>query len=232
MGLSRERVLRTAVKIADERGIGSLTMRRLADELGAEAMSLYYHVANKEGILDGVVDVVASEINDAVGTVDAPSGNADWKKVVRQRILTARQVFLRHPWAPHVFATRTNTSPAVLRYHDGLVGILHGAGFSYDLIHHALHALGSRALGFTQELFDPGNGTPGDGTLGNGTPGDEPDPAMAAMAGQLPNLASMLAVVAHDDPDSTLGWCDDQFEFEFGLDLILDGLDRLREAGE
>jgi hypothetical protein len=86
-------------------------------------------------------------------------------------------------------------------------------GFSHDLGHHALHALGSRALGFSQELFDPG---PGDG---------EPP---AEMVAAFPHLTAMLAEVAHDDPDSTLGWCDDQTEFEFGLDLILDGLDRLR----
>jgi hypothetical protein len=92
-------------------------------------------------------------------------------------------------------------------------------GFSYDLIHHALHALGSRALGFTQELFDPGTGS-----------GGEADAALEGMAGQLPYLVGMMAEIAHDDPDTTLGWCDDQTEFEFGLDLILDGLDPMRET--
>jgi AcrR family transcriptional regulator len=97
--LSRERVLRAAVKHADEHGIASLTMRRLAEELGAEAMSLYYHVANKEDLLDGVVDLVASEINDVVDRIDVPSRGAGWKKAVRQRILSAREIFLRHPVA-------------------------------------------------------------------------------------------------------------------------------------
>jgi AcrR family transcriptional regulator len=220
ISLSRERVLRAAVKVADERGIEALTMRRLAEDLGAEAMSLYYHVANKEDILDGVVDVIATEINNVVGQIDVPAKGADWKKAVRQRILSAREVFLRHPWAPRVFETRTNTSPAVLQYHDALIGLMRDGGFSYDLIHHALHALGSRALGFTQELFDPGDGAGG----------EEAAAAMENMASQLPNLVGMLMEVAHDDPDSTLGWCDDQTEFEFGLDLILDGLDRLRET--
>jgi AcrR family transcriptional regulator len=216
--LSRERVLLAAVKLADEGGLGSLTMRRLAEALGAEAMSLYYHVANKEEVLDGIVEVVAGEINEAVDRIDLPSQGAAWQKAVRQRILTARQVLLRHRWAPSVFETRTNANPAVLRYLDGLLGLMRDGGFSYDLGHQALHALGSRALGFTQEMFVPGDGAPA-----------EPDPAMfEQMAEQLPHLAGMMMEVAHDDPDSTLGWCDDQAEFEFGLDLILDGLDRLR----
>ncbi len=218
--LSTERVLRAAVNVADEGGIGSLTMRRLAEVLGAEAMSLYYHVADKEEVLDGIVDVVAREINEVVDQIDVPSKGADWKKAVRQRILSAREVLLRHPWAPGVFETRTNTSPAVLQYFDALLGLMRDGGFTYDLAHHALHALGSRALGFTQELFDPGDEA-----------GDEQAPGMLeSMADQLPNLVGMMMEVAHDDPDSTLGWCDDQTEFEFGLDLILDGLDRTRET--
>jgi len=103
----------------------------------------------------------------------------------------------------------------VLLYYDGLLRLMRDGGFSYDLIHHALHALGSRALGFSQELFDPG--------------ADQPADVPPDMAAQLPNLVGMMAEIAHDDPESTLGWCDDQTEFEFGLDVILDGLDRLRE---
>jgi len=218
--LSRERVLRAAVNVADEGGIESLTMRRLAEELGAEAMSLYYHVADKDAVLDGMVDVVAREINEVVDQIDVPSVGAAWKNAVRQRILSAREVLLRHRWAPGVFETRTNTSPAVVQYFDALLGLMRDGGFSYDLAHHALHALGSRALGFTQELFDPGDEA-----------GDEEATAMLeSMANQLPHLVGMMMEVAHDDPDSTLGWCDDQTEFEFGLDLILDGLDRMRET--
>jgi AcrR family transcriptional regulator len=213
-------VLRAAVKLADEGGIASLTMRRLAEVLGAEAMSLYYHVANKEEVLDGIADAIATEINDVVGQIDLPSKGADWKKAVRQRILSAREVMLRHPWAPAVFESRTNLSPALMQYFDGLIALMRDGGFSYDLIHHAGHALGSRAFGFTQELFDPGDDA-GD---------DEAKAMLESMAAQLPNLVGMLMEVAHDDPDSTLGWCDDQTEFEFGLDLILDGLDRMRET--
>jgi AcrR family transcriptional regulator len=212
--LSRERVLRTAVELADAEGVEAVTMRRLARALDAEAMSLYHHVRNKDDVLDGVVDLIVGEINEAVGKIDAPAPGAAWKRAARERILTARSIFLRHPWAPSVFASRTAVGFEVVRYHDRLVGLLHEGGFSYDLAHHALHALGSRALGFAQELFDPGDADPG-----------EVPPEMAAA---VPNLVGMLAEVAHDDPESTLGWCDDQFEFEFGLDLILDGLDRLR----
>ncbi|MEV6334997.1 TetR/AcrR family transcriptional regulator C-terminal domain-containing protein [Nocardia vinacea] len=218
--LSRTRVLSTAIGVADKSGIEALTMRRLAELLGVEAMSLYHHVANKEDVLDGVVDVIVGEINQVVADIDIPAVGAAWKQAVRQRILSAREVLLRHPWAPGVFQTRTNTSQAVLHYYDGLLGLMREGGFSYDQTHHAMHVLGSRALGFTQELFDPGDG-PMDA---------EAMAALDGMAEALPNLVGMLREVAHDDPDSTLGWCDDQFEFEFALDLILDGLDRLRET--
>jgi len=233
--LSRDRVLRAAVRVADEGGLESLTMRRVAEELGAEAMSLYYHVAKKEDILDGLVDVIAAEINDAVETLPEPSGGTGWKTAIRRRILSAREVFLRHPWAPGVFEERAGASPAVLRYYDGLVGLMRDGGFSYDLIHHALHALGSRALGFSQEPFAPGDGpggpdSPGgSGGLGGGAGAAAPPPDVEQMAAQFPHLAGMMAEIVHDDPDSTLGWCDDQAEFEFGLDLILDGLDGMRQ---
>lgn len=219
--LSRERVLQAAVSLADEAGIESLTMRRLAEELGVEAMSLYYHVANKEAILDGVVDVIVGEINEAVAAIDAPSAADDWKKAMRMRILAAREVLLRHRWAPEVIEERTNMSPQIILYFEGTLEIFHMGGFSYDLAHHAMHALGSRALGFTQELFEPDESTAQE---------DTPDAMLEAMADQLPHLVGMLSAIAHDDPESTLGWCDDQAEFLFGLDLILDGLDRLRAA--
>jgi AcrR family transcriptional regulator len=217
--LSRERVLRAAIKIADQSGIESLTMRRLAEELGAEAMSLYYHVGGKEDLLDGIADAIVTEINDVVSMIDVPSAGANWRTAVRRRILSAREVWLRHPWAPRVLETRTSTSLAVLLYHDGLLKLMRDGGFSYDQIHHALHALGSRALGFSQELFDPSGGTSNEETAD----------VLGSMADQIPHLVAMFMEVAHDDPGSTLGWCDDQTEFEFGLDLILDGLDKMRK---
>jgi AcrR family transcriptional regulator len=212
--LSRDRVLAAAVELADEGGIEAVTMRRLAQQLGVEAMSLYYHVANKDEVLDGMIDAVMTELNAAVAAAETDS---DWKSDIRGHILTAREVLLRHRWAPGVLESRINMSPSVMQYFDSIGSRFMAAGFSMDLTHHAMHALGSRALGFTQELFDSGDDEESD---------PEADAAMfEQMAEQFPFLAEMARQVSHDD-DSTLGWCDDQFEFEFGLDLILDGLDR------
>ncbi len=211
--LSRERVLTAAVALADREGIEAVTMRKLAQEVGVEAMSLYYHVANKEEVLDGMVEVLVDEINDLVGDVETDAG---WKQTMRNRILTARKVMLEHRWAPAVIESRTHIGLPVMRYFDSVLALFRAGGFSYDLAHHSLHALGSRALGFTQELFDPGDAA-----------GDDAEVDFEAMATQIPSLVEMLTEIAHDDPDSTLGWCDDQTEFEFGLDLILDGLERL-----
>lgn len=213
--LTRDRVLRTAVDVADTAGIDALTIRRLAERLGVEPMSLYYHVANKEAILDGIVDLVFQEIEEAVGGFAVAETDAEWKATLRARILAARSVMLRHPWAPGVMDTRAGLGLTQARYVDAVVGTLRSGGLSFDLIHHAMHALGSRAYGFSQEL---GEGEDGDDSADSG--------ALEQMAAHVPHLAEMLSVVRHDDPDSTLGWCDDQFEFEFGLDIILDGLER------
>ena len=215
--LSRERVLQAAIDLADAEGIDALTMRRLAQALGVEAMSLYYHVANKEALLDGVVDTLILEIEEEMGGFTVPASR-EWVPVLRGRILSARTVMLRHPWAPAVIETRTNMPPSLVRYFDSILGILIEGGFSYDIGHHAMHALGSRALGFTQELFAPDDPAQDDESMA----------MLAELAPQLPYLVQMMEEVAHDDPDTTLGWCDDQSEFEFGLDLLLDGLDRLR----
>ncbi len=211
-------MLQAAIDLADEEGIGALTMRRLAETLGVEAMSLYYHVANKEALLDGMVDVIAGEMNEAVGSIDSPEPEDDWKTAMRMRILTAREVLFRHRWAPKVIEERTSIRPQVILYFEGALEIMRRGGFSNDLAHHAMHALGSRAFGFTQELFDP------DEQAGDENVSDE---MLEAMADQLPYLSAMLLEIKHDGPEDTLGWCDDQTEFLFGLDLILDGLDRL-----
>jgi AcrR family transcriptional regulator len=215
--LTRERVVRAAIALADESGIESLSMRKLGHALGVEAMSLYNHVANKEEILDGMVDVLVSEINDAVTASDSSSG--DWKAVMRRRILTAREILLRHRWAPGVMESRTNMSMPMLGYYDSVIGILGDAGFSIDLIHHTLHVLGSRILGFTQELYEDS---------------EDLDPGalemfIQQMAGTYPHLTEMARQISHDE-ETTMRGCDDQFEFEFALDLILDGLERLRAA--
>ncbi|HSJ35923.1 MAG TPA: TetR/AcrR family transcriptional regulator C-terminal domain-containing protein [Acidimicrobiia bacterium] len=214
--LSREKVLAGAVDLAERDGLEGVTMRNPASELGVEAMSLYSHLANKEELLDGMVELVMEEINRSVESVVTDSPD-EWKSTMRERILTARRVMLAHPWAPTLFETRATMTPPVIAYFEAILGLFRLGGFSYDLAHHSMHALGSRALGFTQELFQPGN--------------DEAEEASAemleAMAAQFPHLTGMIAAVAHDEPDATLGWCDDQSEFEFGLDLLLDGLERL-----
>ncbi len=216
--LSRERVFRSAVDLVDAEGLGALTMRRLAEVLGVEAMSLYHHVSNKEGVLDGIVEVIVGEMLDAVSHLDTARAEADWVGVMRERVLAAREVLLRHPWAPEVIESRRAMIPAVVHYYEGVLAILRRGGFSYDLAHHALHALGSRVLGFTQELFEPDTAE-----------GDEAnEETFRQLAEQLPNLVGMLSSVSHDGEDTTLGWCDDQTEFEFGLDVLLDGLERAR----
>ena len=219
--LSRERVMRAAVDVADAEGISAVSMRRIGQELGVEAMSLYNHVAGKDALLDAMVEHVAAEVNAAVADLDSPDPARDWQGALRARALAARTVMLRHKWVPSVLETRTTMSLDVVRYFDGVVGILRAGGFSHDLTHHSLHALGSRVLGFTQELFDPGDAAADDAS----------EEMLAAMAAEVPHLVEMLSQVAHDDgPDATLGWCDDQTEFEFGLDVVLDGLERRRAS--
>lgn len=210
--LSRERVLQAAVELADRGGIEALSMRKLGQELDVEAMALYRHVRNKDDILDGIVDVI-------VGEIDAPEPGDDWQSALRQKIVAARQVMLRHPWAPRVIEERTSLGPAVLGYVDTVLGIMRGGGFSLDLAHHALHVMSSRILGFNQDLFDDGGEV-------------DPTPEAAAilsrsMADRWPHITELAMAASHD---GGLGRCDDDVEFYFGLDLILDGLERLRDA--
>jgi AcrR family transcriptional regulator len=216
--LNRERVLAAAVELADREGIDALSMRRLGQELGVEAMALYNHVANKDDLLNGMADAVVGEVDLADGT------DGDWKTTARNRILAARRVMRRHPWASAVIASRTEASPVVMRYMDSMAGIMLGGGFSPDLLHHAFHTLGSRVLGFTQELFDDSNN--------NVMSPDTQELMIRQMAQAYPNITEILKQVAHDEASIVGSGCDDQFEFEFAVDVILDGLEtlRLREA--
>ena len=143
----RDRVLRAAVNLADTDGIEALSMRRLADDLGVVPMALYKHVAHKEELLDGMINIVVSEI-------DPPDRETDWKSAVRKRILSAREALLRHPWASRVLEARANPTPDVLAYMDSMIALFTENGFSISLTHHLMHAIGSRVLGFTQELFN------------------------------------------------------------------------------
>lgn len=206
--LSRERVLRAAVAFADGAGTDAISMRKLAQELGVVPMALYKHVANKDELLDGMVDLVVGEIG--------PPGAGEWRLTMRAHILAARRVLLRHPWAAGVIQSRTSPTPAVLGHLDSMARLFRTGGFSVALTHHAMHAMGSRLLGFSQELFDD-------------TAAD-PDPALLQqLARAYPHIAELAGAVGHDAA-STVGNCDDQAEFEFALDLLLDGLDRLRSA--
>ena len=209
--LSRERILGTAMALADEGGVESLSMRKIALELGVVPMALYKHVANKDELLDGMVD-------DVVGEIDPPLADADWKTTIRERVLSARRALLRHPWASQVIESRTDPTPTVIGYMDAMIGIFRAGGFSIDLTHHAMHALGSRLLGFSQELFDDSSG---DGA-------EIEELQHQWMAERYPHITEMVAAISHDDESVVGSGCDDQFEFEFALDLTLDGLERLR----
>lgn len=215
--LNRERVLTAAVVLADEAGLESLSMRRLAQELGVVPMALYKHIANKEELLDGMVDVL-------VGEIDPPDPDAGWKNAVRLRVLSARRSLLRHPWARQVLESRTTRTPAVLGYMDSFIGMFLAGGFSVDLTHHVMHALGSRMWGFTQELFDDPAG---------GVPADLPPETQAAMlqemARRYPNILQVARAANHDDGSVVSQGCDDQFEFEFALDLLLGGFERFHQ---
>ncbi|MCW2833126.1 MAG: TetR family transcriptional regulator, partial [Nocardioides sp.] len=214
--LNRERVLLAAVSLADAIGIEALSMRRLAEELQVVPMALYKHVANKEELLDGMVEVIITEIG-------APESDADWKPAVRKRVLSARRALARHPWARRVIESRTTQTPAVLEYMNSFAGMFLTGGFSADLAHHVMHALGGRMWGFTQELFvDP---------RATAEPAEGPPEARAELMEQLaahyPNIAAIASSSAHDDASVVGQGCDDQFEFEFALDLLLDGFERL-----
>ena len=208
--LTRDRVMAAAVALADREGLDAVSMRKLGAELGVEAMSLYNHVENKDDVLSGMVDLVISEID-----LTPPAG--DWRTAMRTRILDARSVMLRHKWAPKALETRAAISPPLMRYFHGMLEIFRAGDVSYDLAHHGMHALGSRALGFSTELFEPSSDEEADA--------DMPSPEEMA---EFPLMMEMLAEITHDGPDDTVGWCDDQTEFIFVLDLVLDGLERLR----
>jgi len=209
--LNRDRVMRAAVALADAGGIEYLTMRRLGEELGVEAMSLYNHVANKDDLLDGMVDAVFSEIH-------LPSGTTDWKTAMRERAVSAREAMSRHPWATGLMESRTTPGPATLRHHDTVIGRLRHAGFSIELAAHAFSALDSYTYGFAlQEAalpFDTAEET-----------AEVVETILAQLpADEYPHLTE-IAVEHVLKPGYDYG-----DEFEFGLDLILDGLERAREA--
>jgi AcrR family transcriptional regulator len=205
--LSRDRILRAAVSMADAEGIDALTMRKLAGQLQVEAMSLYNHVANKDDLLDGMIELVAAEI-------EAPGEDAGWKAAIRQRAISAHDALLRHPWSSILWASRMNVGPARMRHMDAMLRELREAGFEPGLLDVAFHTLENHVVGHALQA--------------SSFPFDADDlPALSARyleafpAEEFPDLA---AHIRHhmERPANEVS------SFEFGLDSILDGLERAR----
>ncbi len=206
--LHRERVLHAAVALADRSGLDALSMRKLGEAVGVEAMSLYHHVANKDDLLNGMIDVVFSEI-------DLPSSEADWKTAMRHRAISVRRVLSRHRWAIGLMESRPSPGPATLRHHDAVIGCLRNAGFAVELTAHAYSVLDSYIYGFALQ----------ERSLPFDTPDETAELAQVILAqfpaDEYPHLAELTTEHVLR-PGYDYG-----NEFEFGLDLILDGLDRL-----
>lgn len=209
--LSKELVLRTAVALADEAGTGVPSMRRLGERLGVESMSLYHHFRNKDMILDGMVDIVFDEI-------ELPPDDVDWRTAMRRRAVSMRGALIRHPWAIRLMDSRTNPGPATLRHHNAAIGCLRSGGFSIAGAAHAFSVLDSYIYGFTlQELSLPFRSSADledvAGSILKQMPRDE-----------FPHLTEMIV-----DRALKPGYAYAE-EFDIGLDLILDGLQRQRES--
>ncbi|MBO6574422.1 MAG: TetR/AcrR family transcriptional regulator C-terminal domain-containing protein [Rhodothermales bacterium] len=209
--LTRDRVLRAAVRVADEHGLDALTMRRLGKELGVEAMSLYNHVANKDAVLDGIVDLT-------VGEIAVPSTMSGWRSAMELRCRSARAVLLAHRWLAGLLMSRVNTGPNMLRYVDGTIGALRAGGFSIDLVDQAWGILDSYVYGFVLQELD--------------FPIEEDAYAETAAAylpmletQALPHLTEMTRAVAERRHHG-------RRDFELGLQLVLDGLERLLDGSE
>ena len=211
MPLSRERILRTAVQLADREGITGLSMRKLGQELGVDAMMLYRHVANKDALLDGMVDIVFDEIG-------VPPSGVDWKSAMRERAVAVRVVLTRHPWAVGLLESRRRPGRATLQHHDAVLGTLRHAGFSLEAAAHAYSLLDSYIYGFVLN----------EQSLPYDTPGQVVEVGEDMLREFPVNAYPSLAEFIRDHalkPGYAYG-----NEFEYGLDLILDALARLPET--
>ena len=205
--LSRDRVLQAALQLADEGGIESLSMRKLAQSLGVKAMSLYNHVANKNDIIEGIVDRV-------MGEIELPDSGRDWKSAMRRRAISAHQVLLSHPWAAIAIMSGVNVGPAALRYVDTTLGCLREAGFSWEMADHAWNAMDSHIYGFTLQALN--------------FPFEEDEYAAVA--------SEFVGMIPPEDYPYLNGLTQEVIakryngihDFEFGLDILLNGLDSLR----
>jgi AcrR family transcriptional regulator len=206
--LTKDRVLDAAIRLADEGGIESLSMRKLGQELGVEAMSLYNHVANKDEVLDGIVEAVVRE-------VDLPPEGTDWKEALRRNAISTHEALMRHPWAASLWWRRAE-GPDRMRTAELMLRMLREAGFSDDLTYHGYHVLVGHILGFTLQAQSFPIET------------KEELQEMAAKfledfpSDEYPHLADHIR--QHVEPGVS-----DERAFEFGLDLILDGLERMRD---
>lgn len=208
--LDRVRVLDTAIGLADRVGLKGLTMRRLADELDVTPMALYKHVANREALIDAMVEQIVSAF-------EVPNVERDWKLELRTRILAARAATLRHTWARAAVETRAMAGAAVLAHMDALMDAMFRGGLSPDLVHHAMHALSTRMWGFTRDVMP--------------TPSLPADPsaraaALSAFAESYPAIVRMASTASHAGAG-----CDEDAEFVFALDILLDGFERLHDTG-
>ncbi len=206
--LTRDRVLRAALALADKGGLEKLTMRSIGQKLGVEAMSLYNHVANKEDVIDGMVDLVFSEI-------DLPIAGTDWKAAMRERAIAVRDALLRHRWAIGLMESRRNPGPANLRHHDAVIGNLRAAGFDMAMAAHIYPVLDSYIYGFAMTQMNlPFENTAEVAEVAQGM-------LQAFPVNQYPHLAAFITEHAMKP-----GY-DHANEFEWGLDVILDGLERV-----
>ena len=209
--LSRERVLETAIALADEHGLEAFSMRRLADRLGVAAMSLYHHVPNKDQWLDAMIDVVFSEI-------ELPSTDDDWKTAMRKRALSTREALNRHRWAVGLMEGRSTHGPSNLRLHNAVLGCLREAGFSLEMTVHAYSVQDAYIYGFALQERDLAFETP----LSAGKAARRRAERIGALD-DYPYLAEVVTRLPNTGYDSDI-------EFAWGLDLILNGLDQLRHA--
>jgi AcrR family transcriptional regulator len=206
-------VLRAAIDLADQSGFESLTMRKLASEVGVEAMSLYNHVAGKDDLLDGMVDIVFSEI-------EPPATGVDWKTAMRARAVATREVLARHRWAIGLMEGRTSHGPANLSLHNAVLGCLREAGFSMEMTVHAYSVQDAYIYGFALQERDMSSESADDFAA-------EAQRQMHEYEAVLADYPYLVEVVGGYVAESGYDYAS---EFVFGLDLILESLDRLRDA--
>lgn len=208
--LDRESVVNAAIELADADGLESASMRAVAERLGVTPMALYKHIANRSQLIDKMLDRV-------LDAIPIPPPTSDWTDAVRTRIMTTRQQLSRHPWTRDAIESRPIATHSVLAHMDSLMAAMFDGGLSADLVHHAMHTLSTRMWGFTRDVLP----TP--------TPPVEPAErarAMTAFAETYPSIVRMATTSPHAGVA-----CDDDAEFAFALDLLLDGIERLHRSG-